>query len=298
MTTKRLATTVVMLSTAALFTGCGSGAGASGDGTSGTPSSSTTVMRQVFDTAWNAFQIGGKAMLPEKKDGATANTFKADCPSGSGTATWNDADSSNTINTGDTVSFSYVKCQKASILLNGNLDYTAFRSEVDTNATTMDIGYDLTYENWSRTDVLNNISITVNGNSFTEATVKKATTDTSQIHSFKGDTLTLTRQGRNSGTLTRFSLQSSSSDSAFSFDLKGTLTSPGWSAPLTVSVPIPISGVPLANPSAGEIRGEASNGSVTGLTMSATGVTIDVDSAGNGVFGSRVSYSWTEFLSR
>ena len=220
----------------------------------------------------NSYYCNGNGLAPNS---TTANTY---------TETFNDADSSGTISSGDTFTISYNSCifPSTTITFSGStsLALNSYRSSATTPPTPSDPdsgSITLSYNNFSIADSTPSTGVTISFDG--SMTMSYSDNGTLFTASMTGTSFTATVSGIGAITYTNFTFTSTetSTTETFYVDMSISMTpTGGTTGTVNISTPVTFSGPVGGNPTSGQMRIDGANGSYMTITVNGSVVTIVV----------------------
>jgi len=234
-----------------------------------TPSTDVNIVETIIDQVRKAPQTGGSGVSI-----AAVQNINQNCDSGTLNVSFNDADNSATLTTGDTVSMSANNCTFSGVTMNGSISVSNIVVTGDQVTPPYSLQLSLTTSGFSVSS--GGEVAAING----DGTISESTGDgITFTSSFSGAGIQLTAGGETL-TLTSYQITNVENEAtgAYSVDISATISISSLGGSVTVTTDVPLSGVFPFEPDAGHITCTGDNSSVTITVIDSTSVQLDVDS--------------------
>jgi len=249
-----------------------------------TPSTDVNIVETIIDQVRKAPQTGGSGVSI-----AAVQNIDQPCDSGTLSVSFNDADNSATLTTGDTVSMSANNCTFSGVTMNGSISVSNIVVTGDQVTPPYSLQLSLTTSGFSVSS--GGEVAAING----DGTILESTSDgTTFTSSFSGAGIQLTAGGETL-TLTNYQITNVENEAtgAYSVDISATISISSLGGSVTVTTDVPLSGVFPYEADAGHITCTGDNSSVTINVIDSTSVQLDVDLNGDGTIDDSLPETWT-----
>jgi hypothetical protein len=249
-----------------------------------TPSNDVNIVETIIDQVRKAPQTGGSGVSI-----AAVQNINQNCDSGTLNVSFNDADNSATLTTGDTVSMSANNCTFSGVTMNGSISVSNIVVTGDQVTPPYSLQLSLTTSGFSVSS--GGEVAAING----DGTISESTGDgITFTSSFSGAGIQLTAGGETL-TLTSYQITNVENEAtgAYSVDISATISISSLGGSVTVTTDVPLSGVFPFEADAGHITCTGDNSSVTITVIDSTSVQLDVDSDGDGIIDATSNETWT-----
>jgi hypothetical protein len=252
-----------------------------------TPSTDVNIVETIIDQVRKAPQTGGSGVSI-----AAVQNIDQPCDSGTLSVSFNDADNSATLTTGDTVSMSANNCTFSGVTMNGSISVSNIVVTGDQVTPPYSLQLSLTTSGFSVSS--GGEVAAING----DGTILESTSDgidgITVTSSFSGAGIQLTAGGETL-TLTNYQITNVENETtgAYSVAISATISISSLGGSVTVTTDVPLSGVFPYEADNGHIICTGDNSSVTITVIDSTSVQLDVDLNGDGTIDDTVFKAWT-----
>jgi hypothetical protein len=249
-----------------------------------TVSADVNIVETIIEQVRKAPHSGGSGVSI-----AAVQNVNQNCDSGSLNLTFNDADNSATLTSGDSVSMSANSCTFSGVTMNGSISISNVVVIGDQITPPYSMQFSLTTNGFSVSSGGETASINGSG------TISESTgDDITFTSSFSGAGIQITAGGE-SLTLTNYQITEVENEAtgAYSVDISATISSSSLGGSITVTTDVPLSGVYPYDADAGQITCTGANSSVTVIVIDSMNVRLDVDSNGDNMIDNTINESWT-----
>ena len=256
-------------------------------GQRGKPSMVDLAMRRLELLAGYA---GGSSARAEK---AVSSQSLACDGGGSITMTMDDADDSGDASTGDSAHFDFASCANAGWAINGRMSLTGLELTGAPGDAARSLGADIMFSSFSISDGTQ--TEVVDGGFRIRASIQSVPAQVVEA-SVSGSSFRMSGADTD-GELRAFMLDARTDATAgtYAYSVDATVIDSSMATVVVISNPEPFSGAVGEYPSAGSLLVRESGGSAARLTVtSPTGVRIEVDADGDGVFESTMERTWSD----
>jgi hypothetical protein len=241
------------------------------------------IVETIIDQVRKAPQIdnGGYSI-------AAVQDINQNCDSGNLSLTFNDADNSASLTSGDTISMSANACTFSGVTMNGSISISNVVVTGDQITPPYSMQFRLTTSGFSVSSGGETAAINGSG------TISESTSDDiTFISSFSGAGIEMTA-GSEVLTLTNYQITEVENEAtgAYSMDISATVSSPALGGSVTITTDVPLSGVYPFEADAGQITCTGDNSSVTIIVIDSTSVQLEVDLDGDAVTDDTINESW------
>lgn len=241
------------------------------------------IVETIIDQVRKAPQIdnGGYSI-------AAVQDVNQNCDSGNLSLTFNDADNSASLTSGDTISMSANACTFSGVTMNGSISISNVVVTGDQITPPYSMQFRLTTSGFSVSSGGETAAINGSG------TISESTSDDITFtSSFSGAGIEMTA-GNEVLTLTDYQITEVENEAtgAYSMDISATVSSPALGGSVTITTDVPLSGVYPFEADAGQITCTGDNSSVTIIVIDSTSVQLEVDLDGDAVTDDTIIESW------
>jgi hypothetical protein len=247
-------------------------------------STDVNIVETIIDQVRKAPQSGSSGVSI-----AAVQNINQNCDSGTLNVSFNDADNSATLTTGDTVSMSSNNCTFSGVTMNGSISIGSVVVTGDQITPPYSMQFSLSTSGFSVSTGGEIVAINGSG------TISESTNDDITFtSSFSGAGIQITAGGETL-TLTDYQITEveNQATGAYSVDISATISSSTLGGSVTVTTDVPLSGVYPFEADAGQITCTGDNSSVTITVIDSTSVQLDVDLDGDGITDDTVNETWT-----
>jgi hypothetical protein len=229
---------------------------------------------------------------------AAAKAVQADAGSctlgGSFSETWNDADDSGTLSTGDSASLTFIDCiEDAGLRLNGTMALSNVSITGSDSTPSRSVGATFGFDRFQMS--FGEGAAAVHGDMSLQAAITSSAPYTYDL-SINGQSLAVT-EGSSQETLQAYNatVRIDATAGTYAYGIGGMISGTALPAAITVATPSLLEGTIGAHPSTGVVTATASDGTAARLTAtSAAGVTVDLDADADGSFESSQTLTWAQ----
>lgn len=271
--------------------GGGGVAGVFAASVSGTPSADISILDALVTRIKRApGLLGGSASGVRP---AAVEQINEPCDSGTFSGSFNDADNSQDLSTGDSLSVTSSSCSFDGVVMSGSLT-------VDNVVVTGGFVNDIAPYSFSFRIRTSNLSVTEDGETVVingDVTLRELTNDNVIFtSSFSGNGIEVVT-GSDTLILTDFSIDEidNEANGAYTISVNGTISSSNIGGSVTVTTNVAFTGVGALDPSGGEVSCVGANGTSVRLIANVDGNTVQlqVDTDGDGVADNTIDETWT-----
>jgi len=248
-----------------------------------TSSTDVNIVETIIDQVRKAPQTGGSDVSI-----AAVQNIDQPCDSGTLNVSFNDADNSATLTTGDSVSMSANNCTFSGVTMNGSISVSNIVVTGDQVTPPYSLQLSLTTSGFSVSS--GGEVAAING----DGTISESTSDgVTFTSSFSGAGIQLTAGGETL-TLTNYQITNieNGANDAYSVDISATISISSLGGSVIVTTDVPLSGVFPFEADAGHITCTGDNSSVTITVIDSTSVQLEVDSDGDGIMDDTFPETW------
>ena len=248
-----------------------------------TPSTDVNIVETIIDQVRKAPQTGSSGVSI-----AAVQNVNQNCDSGTLNVSFNDADNSATLTTGDSVSMSANNCTFSGVTMNGSISVSNIVVTGDQVTPPYSLQLSLTTSGFSVSS--GGEVAAING----DGTISESTSDgVTFTSSFSGAGIQLTAGGETL-TLTNYQITNieNGANDAYSVDISATISISSLGGSVIVTTDVPLSGVFPFEADAGHITCTGDNSSVTITVIDSTSVQLEVDSDGDGIMDDTFPETW------
>jgi len=248
-----------------------------------TSSTDVNIVETIIDQVRKAPQTGGSDVSI-----AAVQNIDQPCDSGTLNVSFNDADNSATLTTGDSVSMSANNCTFSGVTMNGSISVSNIVVTGDQVTPPYSLQLSLTTSGFSVSS--GGEVAAING----DGTISESTSDgVTFTSSFSGAGIQLTAGGETL-TLTNYQITNieNGANDAYSVDISATISISSLGGSVIVTTDVPLSGVFPFEADAGHITCAGDNSSVTITVIDSTSVQLEVDSDGDGIMDDTFTETW------